>query len=74
MNDFRGGFFTAVIYLSFWAEVHYNSIYPDGGEFHCSSLSKLKIFGHYLVYVLFSGTVTVWPLVRILPGISSILS
>ena len=23
----------AVIFLSFWAEVHYNSIYPEGGNF-----------------------------------------
>ena len=24
--------FYSVIFLSFWAEVHYNSVYPDGGE------------------------------------------
>lgn len=23
---------SAVIFLSFWAEVHYNSIYPEGGN------------------------------------------
>lgn len=34
----------AVILLSFWAEVHYNSIYPQGGNF--SSLSPvIKLSG-----------------------------
>jgi hypothetical protein len=27
----------AVIFLSFWAEVHYNSIYPEGGKIYVSS-------------------------------------
>ncbi|KAL2906472.1 hypothetical protein RDABS01_005182 [Bienertia sinuspersici] len=31
-----------IIFLSFWAEVHYNSIYPQGGN--CNSLSQSSIY------------------------------
>lgn len=34
--------FWAVIFLSFWAEVHYNSIYPEGGKQSFSS-SAIKL-------------------------------
>ncbi|MFS7990185.1 hypothetical protein Hanom_Chr11g01055761 [Helianthus anomalus] len=27
-------FIFTVVFLSFWAEVHYNSIYPEGGMFY----------------------------------------
>ncbi|KAH7446425.1 hypothetical protein KP509_01G054900 [Ceratopteris richardii] len=38
-----------VIYLSFWAEVHYNSIYPDGDIPHYSGQKKKGIhFRQYL--------------------------
>lgn len=32
----------AVIFLSFWAEVHYNSIYPQGGNYFTPSIVNLK--------------------------------
>lgn len=34
----------AVVYLSFWAEVHYNSIYPQGGNFSFLSPDSIKCF------------------------------
>jgi hypothetical protein len=34
----------AVIFLSFWAEVHYNSIYPEGGK-HLFLRQILATFG-----------------------------
>lgn len=32
--------FSAVIHLSFWAEVHYNSIYPEGGNHLHTSMNR----------------------------------
>jgi hypothetical protein len=32
------------IYLSFWAEIHYNSIYPVGGKFTPTSITLFHFF------------------------------
>ena len=43
----------AVISLSFWAEVHYNSIYPEGGINFFYLHTALSFMGIKVVFALF---------------------
>ncbi|KAJ9540385.1 LOW QUALITY PROTEIN: hypothetical protein OSB04_026891 [Centaurea solstitialis] len=42
-----------IIFLSFWAEVHYNSIYPEGGNLHDLYIIKYLKCRHLDVYAYF---------------------